>query len=199
MKHFIFLMAAAALVLPASAQETVEIKVKDLKISGIETPQFTASNVGDRRWRPKTWLELDLEFDVRLAAAAGGRNGSLDSMTVNYYIAFNQKVEGKTQYIKATFNYADIPAAQTSHALAYISPATLRRILMRDTFTASSDIQGWGYEILVDGKMVAGNSSAAGKWWESAGVAQVDGAMLAKKDTPFSILWGDYDVSTKKQ
>jgi hypothetical protein len=202
MKSLLFLMAVAGFsVLPATAQETVKVSSKDLKISGIETPQFTASNVGDRRWRPKTWLELDLEFEVKLAQSVGGRNGSLSSMTVNYYIGFapNQTTGGKGQLIKATFNYADIPASETCHALAFITPATLRRVLLKDNFTPTSDVQAWGYEISVDGKLVAGASSIANnKWWEKESVAAVEGTMLAKKDTPFSILWGDYDVSVKK-
>ncbi|MDZ4286914.1 MAG: Amuc_1102 family pilus-like protein [Prosthecobacter sp.] len=201
MKPFLFLLAFSAFgMLPATAQETVKVDAKDLKTAGVETPQFQATNVGDKRWRPKTWLELDLEFDVKLAQALGGRNGSLESITVNYYVAFSEKTsDGKTQYIKGTFNYSDIPASETCHALAFVSPATLRRILKRDNFTASSDVQGWGYEISVDGKVVkGGTSTGTTKWWESPSVVAIEGALLAKKDTPFSVLWGDYDVNVKK-
>jgi hypothetical protein len=202
MKSFVFLAAVAALgMLPAVAQDsTVTVKGKGLKVGGLETPQYQAGGVGDRRWRPKTWLELDLEFEVQLDRTAGGRDASLDSMQVNYYVAFNQKSpDGKTQFLKGTFNYTDIPSHENCHALAFVAPATLRKVLRKDQFTPSSDIQGWGYEILVNGKLVAGDTSIPGKkWWESDGVISVDGSMLAKRDTPYSILWGDYDVGVKK-
>lgn len=200
MKSLLFLLAFAALgMLPATAQDAVKIAGKDLKVVGTETPQFQATNVGDRRWRPKTWLELDMEFEVKLPRELGGNNGSLETMTVNYYVAFNQNgVDGKPQFIKGTFNYTDVPGGETCHALAFVSPATLRRILKKDTFTPSSDVKAWGYEITVDGKIIEGKTSVAGKWWELPSVALVPGDLLAKRETPFSILWGDYDVGVKK-
>jgi hypothetical protein len=193
---FLLVLAAQGQTAPA-----VKINAKKLKISEIETPQFQASNVGEKRWRPKKWMEVDLEFEVRLPPSEGGRSGSLDSITVNYYIAFVTSKDGKRDVLKGSFNYVDIPAATTNHALAFISPATLRRILQRDNFVASSDVQGWGYEILVGGERVAGDSSiSGGAWWEKADALNImEGDMLMKQETPFAILWGDYDVAAKKK
>ncbi len=198
------LASLTLLVLAADAQTgpAVKISTKKLKVSELETPQFQASNVGEKRWRPKKWLELDLEFDIRLPPAEGGRSGSLDMMTVNYYLAFNATTkDGKREVLKGSFNYVDIPAGETNHALAFVSPATLRNILKRDGFTAASDVQGWGYEILVGGERVAGDSSlGGGPWWEKADALNIsEGGVLMKQETPFSILWGDYDVSAKKK
>jgi len=199
---------AAALIAPAlmthgqTAAPAVKVDAKKLKISAIETPQFQAGNVGEKRWRPKSWLEIDLEFDIRVPQSEGGRSGSLDSMTVNYYLAMNATTkDGKREVLKGSFNYVDIPAATTCHALAFASPATLRRVLQKDNFTAASDVQGWGYEILVGGQRVAGDSSlGSSPWWEKTDSLNInDGALLMKQETPFSILWGDYDVSAKKQ
>jgi hypothetical protein len=206
MKSAHFLMALASFgmtVLSVSGQEAASVKIdgKPLKPTGVETPQFSASNVGDRRWRPKTWLELDLELDLKLARDAGGRSGSLDTMTVNFYIGFpgNALTQNKGQLLKGTLTYTDIPSNETSHALAFVAPATLRRLLQKDNFTPTSDIQAWGYEIMVNGTLVEGKSShGTTKWWENPNVMAVDGAILPKKETPFSILWGDYDLAVKK-
>lgn len=180
----------------------VKIDAKKLKISAVETPQFQANNVGEKRWRPKSWLEIDMEFDIRLPQSEGGRSGSLDTMTVNYFIAMNATTkDGKRQVLKGSFNYVDIPAGETNHALAFVSPATLRRVLQKDTFTAASDVQGWGYEIMVSGQRIAGDSSlGSSPWWEKTDSLNViDGGILMKQETPFAILWGDYDVSARKQ
>ncbi|MBB5039883.1 Amuc_1102 family pilus-like protein [Prosthecobacter dejongeii] len=186
----------------ASAQApAVKVDGGKLSIDTQKTPQFTASGVKDKNWRQKDWLEVDLPFQIKLPQAAGGRNGSLESMTVNYYIGLNaQTKDNKFEVVKGTFNYVDIPAGQDCHALAYVSPATLRRLLQKDNFTPS-DIKAWGYEVLVGGQRVGGDSSVSGNaWWEKTDTLSInEGVMLAKTETPFGILWGDYDVSAKKQ
>jgi len=203
MNKFALAITFAALTLTqAGAQDAplAKVDVKPLKVSEVETPQFQAGNVGEKRWRPKKWLEADMEFDIKLPPAAGGRNGSLESMQVNFYVAMNaQTKDRKYIVLKGSFNFVDIPAAETCHALVYVSPATLRRVLQKDNFTAASDIKAWGFEVLVGGKLVAGDTSTPGKWWESTESFSIeDNVMLAKNETPFAILWGDYDVSAKK-
>lgn len=206
MKRYVtaFSSVLFAAVLACHGQEApaVKINTKKLKISSLETPQFQAPNVGEKRWRPKSWMEIDLEFDIRLPQSEGGRSGALDSMTVNYYIAMNATTrDGKREVLKGSFNYVDIPAGSTNHALAFVSPATLRRVLQKDSFTASSDVQGWGYEIFVSGQRIAGDSSlGSSPWWEKTDSLSInDGVILSKQETPFAILWGDYDVSTTKK
>ncbi len=205
MKALCTALASLTLLAIAAQGQTapaIKINAKKLKVSEVETPQFQASNVGEKRWRPKKWLELDLEFEIRLPASEGGRSGTLDSMTVNYYLAFNAtSKDGKREVLKGSFNYVDIPAGETNHGLAFVSPAALRNILQRDGFTAASDIQGWGYEVLVGGERVAGDSSlGGGPWWEKADALNIsEGSLLTKQETPFAILWGDYDVSAKKK
>src|SRR6218665_3210737 len=90
----------------------VDVKADKPQINSIQTPQFQAPNVGEKRWRPKDWLEIDLPFQIRLPQAAGGRSGSLESLTITYYIGLNaQSKDGKFEVIKGLFNYVDIPAA----------------------------------------------------------------------------------------
>lgn len=204
MKPIAVLIAVTGLwALPVRSQEapTVKVDIHDLKVGSQQTPQFQAAGVTDKRWRPKTWLEVDLEFDIKLAQSEGGRRGSLDAMTVNYFIALNQmSKDGKRMVLKGTFNYIDIPAAETCHALAFVSPASLRRTLLKETFTAAADIQGWGVEVIVNGTRLTGKSSVGNDaWWDKGDNFNfVDGTMLAKQETPFAILWGDYDVLAKK-
>ncbi len=184
----------------ASAQTPPSAKVDGgkLAIGNIQTPQIQ-SDAPNKRWRPKTWLEVDLPFQVKLAQSAGGRNGSLAALTVNYYIGLNaQSADKKPIVIKGTFNYVDIPAGEECHALAYVSPSALRRLLLKDNFTPS-DIKAWGYEMMLDGQRVGGDTSTSGAWWEkSESFSMADGVMLSKQETPFGILWGDYDVLAKK-
>lgn len=202
MKIYTALAILAFSACTAGAQTAPAVKVEGgkLEIKPIQTPQFQATNVGEKRWRPKDWMEIDFSFQIKLPQSAGGRKGSLDTMTVNYYIGLNaQNKDGKYEVIKGSFNYVDIPAVEDCHALAYVSPATLRRLLQKEGFT-TSDIKAWGYEVLAEGQRIEGKSSTSGPWWEKTdGFSINEGVMLAKNETPFAILWGDYDVSAKKQ
>jgi len=200
MKTSLIVLTAFALGLSglqAQTQPAVKVDIKAPKFNSIQTPQFQAGNVPDKNWRPKDWMEIDMEFDIKLPAAAGGRNGSLGSMTVHFYLGMNaQTKDGKFHVLKGSLNYMDIPAGEKCHALAFASPATLRRVLQKDGFT-TSDIKAWGVEVVVDGVVVAGETSA-GKWWEKTDAfAFSENALLPKLDTPFNILWGDYDVQAK--
>jgi hypothetical protein len=204
MKSSILALSFVALTISALQGQTtgpaVKVDIKAPKFEATQTPQFQAGNVPDKNWRPKNWLQIDMEFDIKLPSAAGGRNGSLASMTVNYYLAMNATTkDGKRQVMKGSFDYVDIPAAEKCHALAFVSPATLRRLLEKDAFVPS-DISGWGVEVIVEGQRVAGDGSIKGPWWEKTDTLAInDNTMLPKKDTPFAILWGDYDVGVKNK
>ncbi len=198
--HFIalsfFVLVASAI--RAQTPPAVKVDVKAPKIINIQTPQFQAGNTPARNWRPKEWLEVDLELSIKLPPAAGGRNGSLPAMTINFYIAMNAQKEGKYQLLKGSLNYVDIPAGERCHALAYVSPATLRRVLEKDNFTAGSDMKAYAIEVVVDGQVIAGDTSVPGMWWEKTdSFISSESVILARKETPFDILWGDYDLPTK--
>ncbi|MES2594152.1 MAG: Amuc_1102 family pilus-like protein [Verrucomicrobiota bacterium] len=202
MKSSILVLATLALGLSGLQAQApaVKVDINKPKLNPIQTPQFSAGNVPDKNWRPKTWLEVDMEFDVKVPTSAGGRNGSVATMTVHYYLAMNATApDGKRHVLKGTLTYSDIPAAEKCHALAFASPATLRRVLAKDNFTGA-DVAGWGVEVVIDGTVVKADSSAGGAWWEAADKYLIsEGALLAKGDTPFGILWGDYDVQGKSK
>ncbi len=181
-----------------SGGPAARVKISSPKVSSIQTPMFEAANTPNRNWRPKEWLEFDTELAVTLPAAEGGRKGSLSSMTINYFVAMNtQTKDGKYPMLKGSINYLDIPAGERCHALAYINPATLRRVLGKDGFT-NSDVKAAAVEVVVDGTVVAGETTIPGRWWEKTDSFEVtENAVLSRKETPFDILWGDYDLPTK--
>ncbi|MDZ4403855.1 Amuc_1102 family pilus-like protein [Prosthecobacter sp.] len=198
------LFIASALYAQAPAvQETlpaVKVDIKRVTVTEQPTPQFTASNVKEKRWRPKNWIEVDVEFDIKVPVDAGGRNGSYSAMQLNVYLALQHMTkDGKREVITGTLDLLNIPAGETCHALAYVSPATMRSIFLKDNVTASTDIQGWGVEFIAEGKRIAGDSSVGkSPWWEKTeNFAMLQGSLLNKLQTPFAPLWGDYDVPVK--
>lgn len=207
-----FLLACAsavflisALTQDAVAQATapqVKVDLRRVTVGEQGTPDFSAGNVNMKRWRPKKWIEVDVEFDIKVPQDAGGRNGSFSGLQMNLYLVFGaQTKEGKREAAKATLTLSSVPAGETCHALAYVSPSDLRAILQKDLFT-SSDIVGWGVEFVADGKTIAGDGNpkptAGNIWWEKTdGFNFRADVIKAKTETPFGILFGDYDVQAK--
>lgn len=178
----------------------VKLKIKGVDVQEQPTPMLEASNVKMKRWTPKNWIELDVEFDIKLPEIAGGRKGTYAGMQLTFYVALNHMTkDNKREVITGTLDLVDIPADEPCHALAYISPATLKSVFQKDFVTASSDIQGWGVEFVAEGKVIAAKSSLSNKpWWESKeNLAMLQGMLLNKLQTPFANIFGDYDVPVR--
>jgi hypothetical protein len=185
---------------PTEKMPAVKVRIKGVEVQEQQTPMLNVSNVKMKRWYPKNWIELDVEFDIKLPEDAGGRKGTYTGMQLNIYVALqHMSKDNKREVIVGTLDLLDIPADETCHALAYISPSALKAIFQKDNVTASSDVQGWGVEFVVEGKVIAAKSSV-GKtaWWEKKeAFAMMDGLLLNKMQTPFAAVFGDYDVPVK--
>jgi hypothetical protein len=194
------LFALAASLTHGQDSPPAKIEIKDLKLEAQQTPQIQAGNVVDKKWKPKTWLEIAMELAVKLPRDIGGRDGSLAAMEVKYYIALNQTTkEGKTVVVTGTVAYKDIPSGE-SHTLAFIAPSTLKRLLQKDN-GGKTDVKAFGVEVNVGGALLAGKSSTGSQWWldpqtkaPSDKLAYEDGGVISKAKTPFAPFWGDYDV-----
>lgn len=190
------LLSLAAVHAQDTASPAVKVKVKDTKFESQPTPQIQASNVVDKRWKPKTWLEIETEFDIELPRADGGRDGVFPSLEFKYYVVTNATAkDGKRVMLSGSVTYSNIPAHEKCHALAFVSPSTLKRALSKDN-GGKADVMGYGIEILANGQVVGGKSQGPpGKWWEDTSkFSVIDSAVLGKDKTPFAPFWGDYDV-----
>ncbi len=201
--------ALALMTASGTAQDAKsQIRIKRVKIAmeQQQTPQIQASNIVDKRWKPKNWIEFDTEFQIDLPRTAGGEDGSFAALEFKYYAGVNAKnKEGKTIVLSGTVTYQNIPAHGDLHALAFISPSTLKRVLLKDN-GGKADVAAYGVEIRVNGEVLAFASSNAAAWWMDAATKQLkdsfafeDGGVLGKDKTPFAPFWGDYDVTPQSR
>lgn len=193
--------AFSAALAHAQTPPAVKVDIKKVVLQEQPTPQFSGGSVKEKRWRPKSWVEMDVEFEIKLPADAGGNKGTYGSLQMNVYLALQHSTkDGKRETLTGTFDLQSIPAGEPCHALVYVSPATMKSIFQKDNMMVSTDIQGWGVEILAEGQRIAGDSSL-GKdpWWETKkdAFAFIPGLVLHKSQTPFAYLWSDYDVPAK--
>ena len=169
----------------------VKVDIKKVVVAEQGTPDVAAGNVTPKRWRPKKWLELDVEFDIKVPQDAGGRNGTYGALQLNVYLALQHTTkDGKREVIRGTLNLSNIPAGEPCHALAYVSPASLRAIFQKDNVLATSDVQGWGIEFIADGQTIVADSSLGKQaWWSKAeNFSFIEGVLLAKSESPFALL-----------
>lgn len=199
------LAAALAVVIPVSSQaqvvesKEVQVKVKGMQVDGQFTPQFSVPNVKDKRFRPKTWLEMDVAFEAKKANAPD-KNPVIDSLDFKFFVGLNARnKENKPYVVTASVTYVNIMEKEDQHVLVYVSPSALQNLLQKNTFGAA-DVQASGVEIYKNGALAGWMSSNNQRWWANAdSLAIVDGVLLPKSKTPFAPLWGDYDIEAKPQ
>jgi hypothetical protein len=193
-----FCLSALPLTMSFAQNASQEIRVKQVKatVAAQMTPNIQAQFVTEKRWKPKTWIEIDTEFEVELAQALGGELAAYGSLEFKYYLATSARdKDGKTIVMSGAINHVNIPAGD-NRALAYVSPSALRRALSKED-GGKNDVIAYAVAVSAGGTIIAGDSSVKGKWWEdTAKFAIMDGLVVAKAKTPFSVLWGDYDVQT---
>lgn len=201
------LVAALAAVVPVSTQaqlvpsKDVKVKIKGAQVDGQFTPQFSVPNVKDKRFRPKSWLELDVAFEADKAPTPD-RNPMIDSLEFKFFVLLNvRNKEGKLTMLTASATFINIMEKEEAHVLMYVSPASLTKFLQKTTAFTPADVSAFGVEIYKDGAAAGRHISAGGvPFWEKAeNFVVVDGALLPKAKTPFAPLWGDYDVEMKVQ
>jgi len=199
--HILSVSALLALAGLAHAQDKAPRIDVTAKVGPIQTPQFTAPNVGQKPWRPRNWMEVDVDMQAKGIHGAG-KGDFLDAVEVKVYVGFQaiDPVTKKHNGVSGTFNVQNIPehSVEHSHLLAYVPPALIYRLIGKPDFT-NGDIAAVGVVVSYNGNVVGGYSvpAGAGKWWEGDRFAIQDGLLLPKVKTPFAPLWGDYDLEVK--
>ena len=195
------LAAAGSVNAQSDPSKEIKVDIKSCKVDQTYTPDFGVPNVTQKRWKPKQWVEMETIIDIKLAPELGGRDGTYPGLTFKYYVGFNKQTkERKNIVLTGTVNYKNIPASDPSVALAYITPATLKRVLEKDN-AGKGDISAFGIEVQAGGQTILAHSSTGAYWWINADKQPntdrfefQDGGVLPKSKTPFSVLWADYDL-----
>ncbi|TLD71575.1 hypothetical protein FEM03_05370 [Phragmitibacter flavus] len=184
---------------PVHAQEAsteVRVAVKGVKVQAQNTPQFNVQNVVDKRWKPKVWLEIDVDFEAKKAPKEDDKSPVIESLEFRYFIGLNKtSADGKNVVLTANITYNNVVEKEEQHALAFVAPSALTRVLEKTNFS-TADVKAVGVEIYRGGA-VAGFYSSMGntRWWaEIEKFSVVSDVVLAKPKTPFATLWGDYDL-----
>jgi hypothetical protein len=195
-------LVLAALVSTACSQDAKIEKLVDLKVSVAlqETPQISATNVKDKRWKPKQWIEIETALEAKAPKGTKPEDAkNLAELTLKYYIVVNGPSREKTKLLTGEVSHANVPTGEASHSCMFISPATLLAITgKKGGISTATDIGLWGIEAYVGGKLAGRASSLQDKdWWSLPTAPGKEAGLLGKAETPFAILWGDYHLDVR--
>ncbi len=203
----------AGLCASSSAQDAPKaeklVDIKDIKIQVQKTPDFALKGgTTDKRVRPKDWIEIEPEFKT-LKSASDKKAEVAPELTFKYYVFLNTMsgVKENARILTAEVIHTNVPLDEVSHSVVYISPSTILRVTGKPEGNASL-VTAYAVEVTKGGETVGFFSKLGGssfnspndpkaKWWESKTAPQQEPALLAKVQTPFAPLWGDYHADVK--
>lgn len=175
----------------AQAQSQVQLAVGDVEVKDIafdaqQTPQFQAAGPDSKNVpNPRDWLEVEVEFEV------DGRDDIVvPELLFRYYIGFTD-TNGQGRTLTGDVKHINIVPGEEYYSAVYVSPSTLGEITGDFRKFQPSSVKAVGVEIYYNGVIVGGKSTLGGsnaKFWQATGTSP---GILAKKDTPFALLWID--------
>jgi hypothetical protein len=192
-KTTLFAATAAMFALfPCAAFGETKVTAGKPKFDDMPSPEFGGAK--NKSFKPKDWLEVETEIQVQVAPAP--KTKICDRLTVKWYVAVNNPEKSGT-YLKFTkdVEYVNVPLDEKVWCSVYLSPSSIRRLTGADR-AGKAAVKAVGFEILVDGQVVAGDSSSGGKWWADPKAAAkfADSTvvpLLSKAETPFAQMWWD--------
>lgn len=174
-------------------QAPVQLKMGDVKVQQPavdtqKTPNFQAGDVKVKDIpNPRDWLEIEVEFEVD-----GPRNGVIKELMFRYYVALTD-ANNQTKTLTGDVKHINVLCGEKLFSAAYVAPNTLGEITGDFRRFQMGAVKGVGLEVIYNGVVVGGVSTAGGKFWES--LAPQPG-VLGKTKTPFELLWIDRYAET---
>lgn len=168
------------------------VKVKKIEYDVQPTPLFqTGGGVKSKKVpRQKSWLEVEVEFEVK----AGNKEGVVNDLQFRYYIALKGP-EG-TKMLVGDVNHVNMLEGDKLFSVVYISPATLGKVTGKYRDFQKSAVNAVAVEVSYNGRVIGGESTGgSGRWWEGLSAEQ---GVLPKGKTPFALLWLDRYADVKE-
>ena len=185
----VFLMAST--VVAQQGQPAVKIKKVEFELQ--PTPVFgDGGTKGKKIPRQKTWLEVEVEFEVK----AGNKEGIVSELQFRYYVAIKGK-DGKTRMLTGDVNHVNLLEGGDLFSVIYVSPTTLGTMTGDYRNFQKSSISAVAVEVSFNGRVIADEADGPKNWWQNPQVERAAGGILTKGKTPFALLWIDRYADVK--
>lgn len=213
MKTFTFLLPAAMLAMggflfvpatvnaqaPAAAPQQEElVKISKVNIGVQKTPKIQAEGPTDKRWKPRDWLEIEVDCEAQHSKKAKDPKAlTYPEVTIKFYVYLEGQSKEKSRILTGEMVHANVPIKEEGHSVMYVHPDTIRSLTGKKEGNVGA-VKFWGVEALIGGEMVGykvspgAPGSAKEPWWNVAGAPSKEAGLKKKSETPFAMLWADY-------
>ena len=193
-------VAVAALFLsPCAALGEAKVVAEKPKFDSLLSPEFGGAKM--KTFKPKEWLEV--ESKIKIMMSPEPKSKTCDRITVKWYVAVKNPDKPGT-FLKLTkeVEHVNIPLNEEVYVSAYLSPASIMRLTGGDRASKQA-VKFVGYEVLIDGKVLASETDKGEpKWWSlpSNNIAESTTVpVLSKAETPFAQMWWDRYAEVKSK
>ncbi len=190
----VFAQAAPA----ASTAKEELVKISKVNVGVQKTPKIVADGPTDKRWKPKDWLEIEVDCEAKLSKkATDKKQTTYPEVTFKYYVYLEGQSTDKSRILTGEVAHTNVPIGEPIHSVMYVTPSTILNLTGKPEGNASA-VKFWGVEVLIGGEEVGRKTSQADKpWWEAPKAPAKEAGLKNKMETPFAILWGDYHLDVR--
>jgi len=184
---------AAIGVLSHSTANAQEYRVEAGKPTFDDLPSPEFSGGKQKSFKPKDWLEIEASIKVQMSPVPDSKTA--ERILVKWYVAVeNPDKKGTYFLLTKDITHVNVSLEEEIFTSVYLSPSSVKRLTGTDGGGKKS-VFLVGYEVLVNGKVIAGESNKqdAG-WWNkpSDRISRSDSVpLLDKSETAFSNMWWD--------
>lgn len=157
----------------------------------LPSPEFSGGK--QKSFKPKDWLEI--EASIKLSMSPVPPSQAAERILVKWYVAV-ENPDKRNTYLLLTkdITHVNVPLEEEVFSSVYLSPSSVKRLTGSDG-GGKRAVFLVGYEVLVNGKVIAAESNKqdAG-WWNQASdrISQSQTVpLLDKSETAFSNMWWD--------
>jgi len=180
------LLLAALIVTPDSAfAQREEVRIRDIAVGTVKTPDFSVSGFSKRSPRSSDWLEIEVSFDVDIQS-----NFVEGDLVLKYYVY----AKDADKILVGEVTHVNVAKGREKLSVMYVSPNSLARLLDGKSFNISQ-MNPVGVQILFNGQLLTESSTRGapdGQWWTTR--PNVDGILVNKSQTPFApLVWERYE------
>jgi hypothetical protein len=185
---------------PAAPAKEELVRIRDIKAILQKSPKIPAEGPTDKRWKPRDWIEIEVECDVKPSKKNTDKNMTTYSeVTFKYYVFLEGQTKEKSRILTGEVVHASVPINQTGHSSVYIHPDTILSLTGRPEGNIAS-VKLLGVEAQIAGETVgfkASSGTPQAPWWNAPTAPAKEPGLKRKSETPFSILWSDYHYSER--
>ena len=162
------------------------IDVKKIEFQAQQTPIYQALGPKDKSFKPREWLEVEVEFEAKGVLP---KDAVVPELLFRYYVAMIDK-DNKPVVMSGDITHLNLQAGEETFSAVYVAPDTLGKITGNfDRFNVAS-VYAVGVEIYYNGVLVGGGieGKTNKKFWEGK---SPQAGVLSRGETPYNLLWID--------